>query len=84
MSPEAVYQFIYARDSFAKIRLFGYVVEGIQATPDERIAWLTIPKSVRQYYKATIEDTESFVTQLTLMEHVEIGMLFREEDDGTR
>lgn len=82
VSPESVYQYIYARDSFAKIRLFGYVVEGIQATPDERVAWLTIPKSVRQYYKATIEDTESFVNQLTLMEHVEIGMLFREDDDG--
>lgn len=82
VSPEAVYQYIYARDSFAKIRLFGRVLEGIKASPDERIAWLTIPRDMRHQYKATIEDTEAYVTQLTLMEGVEIGMLFREEDDG--
>jgi phosphoesterase RecJ-like protein len=82
ISPESVYQYIYARDSFAKIRLFGHVLERISASPDERMAWITIPKDIRNRYKATIEDTEAYVTQLTLMEGVEIGILFREDDDG--
>jgi phosphoesterase RecJ-like protein len=82
ISPEDVYQHIYARDSFAKIRLFGHVLENIKTSSDERIAWLTIPRDVRRRYQATIEDTEAFVNQLTLIEGVDIGMLFREEDDG--
>ena len=82
ISPEAVYQHIYARDSFAKIRLFGHVLENIKTSDDERIAWLNIPRDLRHRYKATIEDTEAFVNQLTLIEGVDIGMLFREEDDG--
>ena len=80
--PEEVYQQIYARDSFAKIRLFGKVLETIRTSEDGRIAWLTITKDMREHYKATIEDTEAFVNQLTLIEGVEIGLLFREEDDG--
>src|SRR5262249_22933614 len=55
---------------------------GIQTSKDEKIAWLVVTKEMRERYKATIEDTESFVTQLTLLEKVHIGILFREEDDG--
>lgn len=80
--PEQVYQHIYSRDSFAKIRLFGHVLQGMQTTPDERIAWLTVTKETREHYHATIEDTESYVNQLTHIEGVDIGVLFREEDDG--
>lgn len=82
ISPEKVYQQIYARDSFAKIRLFGHVLEGIKTSEDERIAWLTVTKEMRAHYRATIEDTEAYVNQLTLIEGVDIGMIFREEDDG--
>ncbi len=82
VSPESVYQYIYARDSFAKIRLFGQVLADIRSTPDERIAWLVIPREMRDFHQATIEDTEAFVNQLTLMANVDIGIMFREDDDG--
>ncbi len=82
ISPESVYQYIYARDSLAKIRLLGYVLEDIKTSSDERIAWLTVTREIRNQYKATIEDTEAFVGQLTLIDGIEIGMLFREDDDG--
>lgn len=83
ISPESVYQYIYGRDSFAKIRLFGHVLENIKTSPDERIAWLTVSNEMRQYYQATVEDTEAFVTQLTLIHGVDIGIFFREEENGT-
>jgi len=82
VSPETVYQSIYARDSLGKLRLFGHVLQGVRTSPDERIAWLTVPKAAREGFGATIEDTESFVAQLSLLEKVEIGILFREDDDG--
>lgn len=80
--PEQVFQHIYARDSFAKIRLFGHVLQNMKSTPDDRIAWLTVTREMREQYQATIEDTESYVNQLTLIDGVDIGILFREEDDG--
>src|SRR5688572_13770743 len=70
ISPEQVYQHIYARDSFAKIRLFGQVLEGVKNSDDERIAWLIVTREMREHYRATIEDTEAFVNQLTLIDGV--------------
>jgi bifunctional oligoribonuclease and PAP phosphatase NrnA len=82
VSPEGVYQSIYGRDSLAKIRLWGHVLENIKTSDDERVAWLVVTKEMRHRYGATVEDTESYVNPLTLLEGVDIGMLFREEDDG--
>jgi len=80
--PDEVYESVYACDSVAKTRLLGHLLEAIQISADGRIAWLSCPKTLRSKYGATVEDTESFVNQLTLMENVEIGILFREEDSG--
>lgn len=82
VQPERVYQSIYAHDSFAKVRLLGHVLKDIANSHDGRLAWITIPAVLRKQYGATVEDTESFVNQLTLMENVDIGIVFREEDDG--
>ncbi len=80
--PDEVYESVYACDSVAKMRLLGNILEAIKTTEDGRIAWLVIPKVLRGRYGATVEDTESFVNQLTLMEKVEVGILLREEDSG--
>jgi phosphoesterase RecJ-like protein len=80
--PEDVYQAIYAHDSQAKVRLLGDVLKDLGSTPDGRIIWLTIPATLRRHYGATVEDTESFVNQLTLIEGASIGIVFREDDDG--
>jgi bifunctional oligoribonuclease and PAP phosphatase NrnA len=80
--PEKVFRDVYSRDSLAKVRLFGHVLDGLQTAKDGRIAWLTIPRATRLKYGATIEDTESFVSSLGYIQGVDIGMLFREEDDG--
>ncbi len=81
--PEKVFRDVYSRDSLEKVRLFGHVLDGIQTSQGGRIAWLTIPKATRLKYGATVEDTESFVSSLGYVHGVDIGMLFREEDDGT-
>lgn len=80
--PEKVFRDVYSRDSLEKVRLFGHVLDGLQTSHNGRIAWLTIPKATRLKYGATVEDTESFVSSLGFIQDVEVGMLFREEDDG--
>jgi phosphoesterase RecJ-like protein len=82
VQPEKVYQAIYAHDSLAKVRLLGHVLQNISSTPDGKIVWITIPLETRQRFGATIEDTESYVNQVTLMEKVDIGIVFREDEDG--
>lgn len=82
VAPEEVFQGVYARNSLAKTRLFGHVLENIQVRAEGKLAWITIPKATRLGFGATVEDTEAFVNQLTLVEGVSIALMFREEDDG--
>lgn len=80
--PERVFRDVYSRDSLAKVKLLGYLLDNLHTTPDGRIAWMTVPKALRDKYGATVEDTESYVNQLGYVQGVDIAMLFREEDDG--
>ncbi|MBI4403943.1 MAG: DHH family phosphoesterase [Deltaproteobacteria bacterium] len=80
--PEQVYQSIYARDSISKVRLFGNVLENIQTSNHGRVAWLSVSRDTREKYQATIEDTEAFSNQLTLIAGVDIGIVFREDSES--
>lgn len=82
VKPETVYHQIYARESAQKMRLLGYALERLQVSPDGQIAWVTLPRAEREKFGATIEDTESFIGFLTVLQGVQIAALFREEDDG--
>ncbi len=82
VQPEKVYFTIFARESVAKTRLLGWTLERLQTSPDGKVAWVTVPAADRLRSGATVEDTESFVGFLTLLKGVQIGVLFREEDDG--
>lgn len=80
--PEKIFQSIYARNSIGKVRLFGHILEGISTRCGGRIGWVTVHREARERYQATIEDTESFIGQLTLIEGLDIAIMFREEPDG--
>jgi bifunctional oligoribonuclease and PAP phosphatase NrnA len=82
VQPEKVYLTIFARESVAKTRLLGWTLERLQTTTDGKVAWVVVPAADRLRSGATVEDTESFVGFLTLLKGVQIGVLFREEDDG--
>lgn len=82
VQPEAVYRKIYANESPAKIQLLGHVLETSSFSRDGRIGWLVVRRPDREGYGATVEDTESFVSHLTLIKGVEVALSFREEDDG--
>lgn len=80
VEPEKVHHSIFARESTAKLKLLGHTLEGLQTTPEGKIAWVTIRQTDREHYGATIEDTESFLGALTLLKDVEFALLFREEE----
>ncbi len=82
VAPEGVFQKIYAQNSIGKTRLLGHLLEKVQLGVGGKMAWMEVPKKLRESYGATIEDTEAFINHLTLLEGVEIAALYREDPDG--
>jgi len=82
VQPELVFQKIYAQNSLAKTRLLGNLLERMEIGADGKFAWVVIPKALREKFGATIEDTEAFISHLTLLEGVRIAALYREDPDG--
>ena len=79
IQPEKLYRDLFARDSAAKLRLLGNVLDRLEMLENGDIAILTVPLATREEYGASVEDTESFVNQLGVLEKVKFGILFREE-----
>lgn len=82
VSPERVFHEIYARDSLNKLKLFGHVMKHIKTRCEDRIAWVEVSRKDRDKYGASVEDTESYINQLSLIKGVDIALMFREEEDG--
>lgn len=79
VQPEKLYRDLFSRDSAAKLRLLGNVLDRLEMLGEGQVAVLTVPLSTREEYGASVEDTESFVNQLGVLEKVRFGILFREE-----
>lgn len=86
MQPEEIYQNVYSSKSVDHLRLIGEVLSKVTETPrnghGRTVAWVEIPRSVRQKYGATSDDTQSIVNFLLLLKNAEVLVLLREEDDG--
>lgn len=79
VQPEKLYRDLFSRDSAAKLRLLGNVLDRLEMLASGDVAVLTVPLATREEYGASVEDTESFVNQLGVLEKVKFGILFREE-----
>lgn len=86
LQPEEVYQNVYSSKAIDHLRLIGEVLKGVDERPldssGRTIAWVEIPRSMRQKYGASSDDTQTIVNFLLLIKNAEILMLIREEDDG--
>jgi phosphoesterase RecJ-like protein len=83
VKPEFVFQSVFGKDSSDKIRLLGETLKNLKVSEDGKFAWVTIPRSNRDRYQASVEDTESFIGHLTVLREILVAGLFREEDDGS-
>lgn len=86
MQPEEIYQNVYSSKSVDHLRLIGEVLSRVNETAfgsgDRTIAWVEIPRSVRQKYGASSDDTQTIVNFLLLLKSADVLLLIREEDDG--
>lgn len=86
LQPEEVYQNVYSSKAVDHLRLIGEVLSKVSEVPlngsGRTIAWVEIPRALRQKYGATSDDTQTIVNFLLLIKNAEILVLLREEDDG--
>ncbi len=86
LQPEEIYQNVYSTKAVGHLRLIGEVLSRVSDAPlgaeGKTIAWVEIPRALRQKYGASSDDTQTIVNFLLLLKSAEILVLIREEDDG--
>lgn len=80
--PEVVHDQLFSRETPERMRFLAHVLGTVRLDLDGKLAWISVLREERLRFGASVEDTESFIEQLTLLKGVRIVALFREEDDG--
>lgn len=82
VNPEEVYQAVYSSKELSHIQLLGTLLKNTKVSKNGKLAWLEMRLDLRKKYKATADDTMSFLNILLVLKDAEVVCLFREEDDG--
>ncbi len=80
--PAQVVNNVYDTRSLASLRLLRLALERLEVHPDGHVAWITLPRPVLESAGASDEDAEGLVNYARSVEGVEVGLLFREVEDG--
>lgn len=87
LQPEEIYQNVYSTKAVGHLRLIGEVLSRVSEVPyngsGRTVAWVEIPRSLRQKYGASSDDMLTIVNFLLLLKNAEIMVLLREEDDSS-
>lgn len=83
VNPEEVYQNIYSSKEVSHLQLLGTLLQNVKTSSAGKLAWFEMDLETRKKYRASVDDTQSFMNLLLLLKDAEIVCLFREEDDGT-
>jgi phosphoesterase RecJ-like protein len=82
LNPEEIYQHIYSSKTASHLRLLGILLQNVKISKSGKVAWIEMNRSLRSKYKATADETLSFLNLLLLIREAEVICFFREEDDG--
>ncbi len=82
VNPEEVYQQIYSTKELSHVQLLGIVLQNTRTSQNGRLAWMEMRLDLRRQFRASADDTMSFLNLLLLLRDTDIVCLFREEDDG--
>lgn len=82
VNPEEVYQAIYSTKELSHIQLLGLLLQNTKVSKSGKLAWMEMRLDLRKKFKATADDTMSFLNILLVLRDAEVVCIFREEDDG--
>lgn len=82
INPEDIYQKIYSSKAVSHLQLLGVLLQNVQMSPGGKVAWIEMDRGLRSLYRASADETLSFLNLLLLIQDTEVICFFREEDDG--
>ena len=82
VNPEEVYQAIYSSKDLSHVQLLGLLLQNTKLSKSGKLAWMELKLDLRKKFKATADDTMSFLNILLVLKDAEVVCIFREEDDG--
>ncbi len=74
---------LYRTKPDAQLRLFGRVLDRLQASPDGRVIWSTLVPGDLEATAALPAHSEGIIDLLAQSETAEVAMLLKAQDDGT-
>jgi phosphoesterase RecJ-like protein len=80
--PELLYDELYERNSLARLKLMGLVLERLQVTDNGQVAYTEIRRPDYETTGATPQDTEDLVNFTRSLNGVEVGLFFMEQPRG--
>ncbi|HQF43087.1 MAG TPA: bifunctional oligoribonuclease/PAP phosphatase NrnA, partial [Ignavibacteriaceae bacterium] len=82
VSPWEIYDQLYDRSKFSKIRLLGRALDSVKLEAENKIGYMTITQKDFDELGAFESDTENFVNYNLSVENVVLGILFIELKNG--
>jgi len=76
--PHKVYQNVYERQTFSKVKLFGLVLSNLHFEATGKIVWFKITKEMMAEVGAKPHDTEGFADYPRVIKGVEVSVMFIE------
>ena len=81
-APDRLYDDVYGNVPLRRMRLLEAILPSLDTSSDGRVAWMSIGAGTLRELGCTSEDLEGLVDYPRELEGVEVGLLFRELDDG--
>ena len=81
-SPDGLYREVYGQVPLRRIRLLREILSTLDVSADQRVAWISVPAKVFRELGCTSEDLDGIVDYPRELRGVEVGVLFRELEDG--
>jgi bifunctional oligoribonuclease and PAP phosphatase NrnA len=81
-SPDRLHRKVYGSFPLRAFRLRARALETLEASDEGRVAWMTVPLDAYRELGCSPSDLEGMVDVPREVEGVEVGLLFRELEDG--
>jgi phosphoesterase RecJ-like protein len=80
--PELLYEELFERNTLARLRLVGLVLERLTVVPGGRVAYTELRRGDYEATGATPQDSEDLVNYTRSVRGVEVGLFFMEQPRG--
>lgn len=84
INPEKIAQKIFFEKSIKSVNLFKLSLDTLKFNKNKKVCFMKVKKEFFKRTKTKEEDTEGFVEYLISIKGVEIGVLFKEKENGVK